>query len=366
VTGSTVPVRIAVRNLTINCAWAGKAPRAGMGHWHLLLDGGLVNMECATAAVLSMQNVAPGKHTITALLAADDHTAIKGPDTSATTTLTYKPAHSLPTIKPYKASGKPRITILAPRSGATVGEHFQVVLGWQSFRLSCALLGKPNVPGYGHWHLFIDTLKKGLATMVAMGCTHTYTVFTDGLAAGKHTLYAVLTDNLHAPITPSEVASITLNVKTGTTSSTGSHTTSRWLAWNAATHTATLTLIANYNNTLGGFNFNGYGDGKMAITVPVGAHVDVHFSNKGSIPHSAFITPWSDRTSTSGFATAFKGASTANPTSGTTAGTTQTFSFVASKAGKYALVCAVPGHETAGMWDVFMVTSGGTPSVTVH
>jgi hypothetical protein len=115
VTGSTVPVRIAVRNLTINCAWAGKAPRAGMGHWHLLLDGGLVNMECATAAVLSMQNVAPGKHTITALLAADDHTAIKGPDTSATTTLTYKPAHSLPTIKPYKASGKPRITILAPR-----------------------------------------------------------------------------------------------------------------------------------------------------------------------------------------------------------------------------------------------------------
>jgi sulfocyanin len=232
VTGSTVPVRIAVRNLTINCAWAGKAPRAGMGHWHLLLDGGLVNMECATAAVLSMQNVAPGKHTITALLAADDHTAI--------------------------------------------------------------------------------------------------------------------------------------NVKTGTTSSTGSHTTSRWLAWNAATHTPTLTLIANYNNALSGFNFNGYGDGKMVISVPVGAHVDVHFSNKGSIPHSAFITLWSDRTSTSGFATAFKGASTANPTSGTTAGTTQTFSFVASKAGKYALVCAVPGHEAASMWDVFMVTSGGTPSVTVH
>ena len=44
VPGTTVPVRIAAKHFTMSCAWAGKAPRAGMGHWHLLLDGALVNM----------------------------------------------------------------------------------------------------------------------------------------------------------------------------------------------------------------------------------------------------------------------------------------------------------------------------------
>lgn len=45
-----------------------------------------------------------------------------------------------------------------------------------------------------------------------MGCVHTY---TDGLTPGKHTLYAVLADNLHAPITPAEVTSITIHVAGG-------------------------------------------------------------------------------------------------------------------------------------------------------
>jgi hypothetical protein len=78
VTGNTVPVRIAVKDFRINCAWAGKANRAGMGHWHLLLDGALVNMYCGTAAVLSLQNVAPGTHTLTAVLAANNHMDLMG------------------------------------------------------------------------------------------------------------------------------------------------------------------------------------------------------------------------------------------------------------------------------------------------
>jgi uncharacterized cupredoxin-like copper-binding protein len=35
------------------------------------------------------------------------------------------------------------------------------------------------------------------------------------------------------------------------------------------------------------------------------------------------------------------------------------FTFVANKVGKYAIVCAVPGHDVGGMWDVFQVTRGG-------
>jgi hypothetical protein len=57
----------------------------------------------------------------------------------ARTTFVYKPAHALAMLPAYKAPGKPAIRILAPRSGATVGEHFQVVLDWSNFRPSCDL-----------------------------------------------------------------------------------------------------------------------------------------------------------------------------------------------------------------------------------
>jgi len=38
---------------------------------------------------------------------------------------------------------------------------------------------------------------------------------------------------------------------------------------------------------------------------------------------------------------------------------------VATTAGKYALVCGVPGHEAAGMWAVLQVTHGGMAHLTV-
>ena len=137
-----------------------------------------------------------------------------------------------------------------------------------------------------------------------------------------------------------------------------------WLVWNAKSHTATLTLIGGYNNNIGGFNFNGYGNGKMTITVPNGAHVNVVFSNNSALPHSVLFTPFSKRNSTGGYPLAFKGASSPNATNGTAKGKTQKFSFVANKVGQYAIVCSVPGHESAGMWDTFVVAKSGNAAMT--
>src|SRR5919202_4895227 len=134
---------------------------------------------------------------------------------------------------------------------------------------------------------------------------------------------------------------------------------SQWLAANATTHTITLTLIAAYSNALSGFNFNGYGHGKMVISVPVGWHVTVIFSNKSAVPHSALVTPYARKTSTNGFPLAFSGARSPHPARGIVAGQTQRFSFVAARVGTYALVCAVPGPAAAGMCDVLKVTRGG-------
>jgi ubiquinol-cytochrome c reductase cytochrome b subunit len=137
----------------------------------------------------------------------------------------------------------------------------------------------------------------------------------------------------------------------------------RLLQWNPSKRTAVLTLVAGASNALAGFNFNGYGNGKMVVSVPVGYKVTVNFSNKGTFPHSALITPYADKNLPANFPLAFPGASTTNPTGGTPPGGSQQFSFVASKAGMYVLICAVPGHVPAGMWDVFKVTPSGQPSL---
>ena len=139
----------------------------------------------------------------------------------------------------------------------------------------------------------------------------------------------------------------------------------KWLTWNASTHTAAITLIASYNSALDGYNFNGYGKGKMVITVPVGAHVKVTFKNKSSaLTHSALVTPYSQRNSAGTFPLAFPGASTSDPTTGTAADVTEHFSFVASKVGTYAIVCAVPGHNAFGMWDTLKVVKSGSAKIS--
>ena len=141
--------------------------------------------------------------------------------------------------------------------------------------------------------------------------------------------------------------------------------TPRWLVVNARARTVNLTLTAAYNGTLSGFNFDGDGKGKMVVSVPAGYTVNVTFSNRGAAPHSAVFTLYNKRNSPSGFPLAFHGAASKSPNNGITKGITQRFSFVANKPGRYALVCGVPGHAAAGMWDVFQVTRGGKASIKV-
>jgi sulfocyanin len=140
--------------------------------------------------------------------------------------------------------------------------------------------------------------------------------------------------------------------------------TPTWLVYNASTHAATLTMTAAYNTTLSGFNFNGYGQGKMVVTLPVGTKVTVKFMNKGPLPHSWVLTAFANHTKTT-FPVAIKGAETTNPTAGSPAGAKQSLTFTATPVGTYAIVCAVPGHAAAGMWDKLIIAKSGTKAAVV-
>jgi Sulfocyanin (SoxE) domain len=132
---------------------------------------------------------------------------------------------------------------------------------------------------------------------------------------------------------------------------------SRFLAVDAHRHRVTITLIASYDGTNGGFNFDGYSRFLM-WTVPRAWTVHVVCKNRGPLRHSCAVVKGSSSTRP-----AFRGASTRQPQIGLEAGHTSTFSFRASRTGVYRFACLVPGHESARMWDVLNIVRGGKPSV---
>lgn len=134
-----------------------------------------------------------------------------------------------------------------------------------------------------------------------------------------------------------------------------------WVRWDPATKTANLTIVAAYNQVGSGFNFDGYNNGHLTITVPTGARVVAAFTNKADLAHSAVVTPYADRTMAGNFPLAFPGASSPNPGSGAAkVKVAQVFTFTAGKAGRYAIVCGVPGHALGGMWDELVVANVST------
>ncbi len=232
VTDNSVAVVPEFQNWRLRCDLAGTKDVPGAGHYHLEIDGALVNMFCGPA-VVSFQNLKPGTHTISVIPAKNDHSEIES--AKAQVKITYQPAHALPTVGGVSA-GKPSVSILWPKNGATVsGTTFPLVMDVRNFRLSCDLMGHPKLANTGHWHVDVGksevaammsmkgkqitqqqmmmAMMEAMATMMNMGCNNVFDVPLTGISKGKHTLYVVLVDNLHEPLEPAVTSSVTVNVQ---------------------------------------------------------------------------------------------------------------------------------------------------------
>jgi len=133
------------------------------------------------------------------------------------------------------------------------------------------------------------------------------------------------------------------------------------------TNTVTLNLVGAEGNNNDGYNFNTYANGDMIIDIPQGWTVNVTFTVQGQTAHSAVIVPWSNRSGNSFIQDAFPGSGVTGARSGYTQDDPpQHFTFTASSAGQYAIICAVPGHVDVGMWDEMDVVEGlAAPQVYV-
>lgn len=128
-------------------------------------------------------------------------------------------------------------------------------------------------------------------------------------------------------------------------------------------------IVAGQTNLGNYWNFNGAQNGTMTITVPVGSSVTVNFSNNDpAMPHSIGVHPGFDSAPAQvNMTPVFDGAiseSPANMAEATLPGESESFTFTATEAGEYTLVCYIPGHTIAGMWIRFNVSAEGEAGVT--
>ena len=133
----------------------------GVGHYHLLIDKSLVDMYCTPDATLSLQNLQPGSHTITALPALTNHMDVEM--NASSVTIDYEPAHPVPAVTAATFSGPPAIKIVSPAKGAQLSGAFDITVQVTN---------------------------------------------TQGFPSGKHVLIVYLADDQHAPLMPEVMDSV--------------------------------------------------------------------------------------------------------------------------------------------------------------
>lgn len=117
-----------------------------------------------------------------------------------------------------------------------------------------------------------------------------------------------------------------------------------------------IKVIAAESPANSGFNFDGYTKGQGNFVIPRGWNVQIEFSNKSRIPHSLAVTSSpKDNAKLPIFGVA--PLVTPKPRLGIGPGVTQLLSFAALPAGKYYIVCLVPGHLDSGMWDRLTISA---------
>ncbi|MEO7964037.1 MAG: sulfocyanin-like copper-binding protein, partial [Gemmatimonadaceae bacterium] len=124
-----------------------------------------------------------------------------------------------------------------------------------------------------------------------------------------------------------------------------------FLSYDSASKIVHLRVTGGLRGAHGGMSFNGAHDGGATITLPVGWSVRARFGNADKVPHSMLVIREVAPLPAAPDTPAITGAASSRVASGITSrDAPDEVSFTAREAGRYLLVCGVPGHSVSGMW----------------
>lgn len=124
-----------------------------------------------------------------------------------------------------------------------------------------------------------------------------------------------------------------------------------FLSYNPSARTVWVDLIAGFDGANGALNFNGGFEGAHTLVIPVGWRVEARFLNRDrELSHSAIVIEAVDPIPMLAPPAAFPNAFTIALEEGIIEGRSDVVRFSADTEGRYAILCAVPGHGQSGMW----------------
>ena len=225
ITTTDIPVQLDVSNFELSAGDVGLPDVEGEGHIHVMLDGMnmgvLFNFFTTPTFTLLGDAIPPGKHTLIFDLASNTHMDMQ--DTAQQVTIDYEPTTPRPAPVAIPNPGTPSVRITAPTDGATVGPTFSLQVDKTNFTPALGLEGKPDLAGFGHYHVMVDmdvfpmmSMMGGMMSMdgmVAMPGADTIPLDLSAWPAGMHTITVEPVQNDHTPIQGATPGMITINLQ---------------------------------------------------------------------------------------------------------------------------------------------------------
>ncbi len=169
VTTDDVEVKLKISNFTIDCTKVGRPDEEGVGHVHVMLDGmtmaTLTNFYCSDTFTIPGDGLTAGPHKLIVDLSSNTHMDMM--ETAQEVEFDYQPANVI-ALPAANDLGEPGVELVTPLDGATVPSTFTIEVKAVNFVPTEVFEGKGNIPGYGHYHVFVDT-PMGMMDMEMMG-----------------------------------------------------------------------------------------------------------------------------------------------------------------------------------------------------
>ncbi|MGA1872051.1 MAG: hypothetical protein ACMUHY_00130 [Thermoplasmatota archaeon] len=174
--GDMLQVEVMIGSFKMNGSAIGGNNSAGEGHWHLYINGNLMGPK--TEMMVDLTGLPSGTHELKVELRNNDHTAL------------------IPTfidMASFTLLEVPSISIVSPENGTTLdGNVLDLEVQVSDFILNSTAMGGSNMPGEGHYHIYINDELEGPHTNL--------TVSLSELPPGEHVLRVELRNNDHTPL----------------------------------------------------------------------------------------------------------------------------------------------------------------------
>lgn len=173
---AVLPIQLATSNFLLAEPDGTGLPIAGVGHWHLYMNGEWVDGAARTEILL--ENLAPGEHLFEVVLTGNDIIELPVRDRMWVT---------IP-------ADRPNVTVTHPGRDWAMGPAFELAFGTENFTLDGGAMGGANARHTGHAQVWLDGTLHGETT------AGVYPV--SGLLPGPHELRVELVNNDRTPLDP--------------------------------------------------------------------------------------------------------------------------------------------------------------------